>query len=377
MKFYRIKNNSKLHSFGDEMGDCPILGKTLSHHQNEYITQHNGTVITVSNINEINETESYFSFDEDLFFSDSFLKSALSIALAKKCSLQFCLAKNTFNERWSLPSSADRKELYEYGFYYHHAKGNSFEKVVLPQKIYEHIQHMPDQIIRGGEYHADQCETFATHLISPFHLMMANLAMNLARTVKFQEKIPAFLRNRFGKAKGKWFYRGLKRINQIGKNCLIHPTALIEGSIIGDNTIIGANSIVRLSHLEANCYVSDNVSVINSVLGEKTFIANSNYINSCLTYPEAFLIHGPYQISVIGKSAACFAVINCDIRLDQKNIKISTSQGILDSGQPFLGVAYGHRSKTGGGNIIAAGRIVPNDLHVNPPDNIILSFDKS
>lgn len=377
MKFYRIKNNSTLHSFGDEIGDCPILGEKLSTHQQSYIQQRKGQIIDVSNRAEIQEKGDYFFFDQDLFFSESFLTAALKIASEKKCNIQFCLAKNTFNERWSLPNSSNQNEHHEYGFYYHHSASDSYEKVVLTQKIYEHIQHMPEQIIHGGIYHADQCETFAIHLISPFHLMMANLAMNLARTVKFQEKIPAFLRNRFGKAKGKWFYRGLKRMNQIGKNCLIHPTAIIEGSIIGDNTIIGANSIVRLSHLESNCYVSDNVSVINSVLGEKTFIANSNYINSCLTYPEAFLIHGPYQISVIGKNAACFAVINCDIRLDQKNIKISTSNGILDSGQPFLGVAYGHRSKTGGGNIIAAGRIVPNDLHVNPPDNIILSFDKS
>lgn len=376
MKFYRLKNNSTLHSFGDVMGDCPILEKKLSQHQEEYVHPHGGTITDISNIADIHEKDSYFLFHEDLFFSELFLSSAIKTAQEKKRNIQFCLANNTFNERWSLPCSADQKTLHEYGFYYHHKNGEEYEKVILPQKIYEHIQYMPEQIIQGGAYHADQCETYATHLISPFHLMMANLAMNLARTVKFQEKIPAFIRNKFGKAKGKWFYRGLKRMNRIGKNCLIHPTAIIEGSIIGDNTIIGANSIVRLSHLEANCYVSDNVSVINSVLGQKTFIANSNYINSCLTYPEAFMIHGPYQISVMGKNAACFAVINCDIRLDQKNIKISTSNGILDSGQPFLGVAYGHRSKTGGGNIIAAGRIVPNDLHINPPDNIILNFDK-
>ena len=68
-------------------------------------------------------------------------------------------------------------------------------------------------------------------------------------------------------------------------------------------------------------------------------------------------------------------MINCDIRLDEKTIKIPSSKGVIDSDQRILGVAYGHKSKTGGGNIIAAGRIVPNNKIIAPPDNIILKFD--
>ena len=86
------------------------------------------------------------------------------------------------------------------------------------------------------------------------------------------------------------------------------------------------------------------------------------------------MIHGPYQLSVFGEKSSCFAVINCDIRLDQKSIKIPTSKGMIDSRQPLLGIAYGHHSKVGGGNIIAAGRIVPNGSQIAPPDNIILDF---
>ena len=165
-------------------------------------------------------------------------------------------------------------------------------------------------------------------------------------------------------------------MNKIGKNCEIHPSAIIEGSIIGDNAKIGANAIVRLSVLGDDCYISDNVTCINSVLRNKAFIANSNYINSVLCYEEVFVIHGPYHLSVFGKNSACFAIINCDIRLDAQTIKIPTSQGIIDSKQHFLGIAYGHHSKTGGGNIIAAGRIVPNYKHINPPNHIILKIDE-
>ena len=373
MKFYRIVHNETLHSFGDKIGAVPVCGKRLIDCQNESVLAVGGEIIDVNNSEEIDKTQAHFVFDENVFFTAEFLKACLIAVSIKEDNLQFCLRRNTFNERYVLPCNQDTEEYHVLELYYYQVEGQ-IEFIPIEQELFEHVTVLPSQIIRDRQFHMDQCDVFACNVISPFHLLFINLAMNLKRTIPLQKKVPKFLRNRFGQTGGKWFYRGLKRINKIGKNCTIHPTALIEGSVIGNNVTIGANSIVRLSMLGSNCYVSDNVSVVNSILGDRTYIANSNYINSCLTFDEVFLIHGPYQISVFGENSACFAVINCDIRLDQKNIKIPTSQGMLDSNQEFLGVAYGHRSKTGGGNIIAAGRIVPNDLHITPPDNIILNF---
>ena len=373
MRFYRILNDELLHSFGNKIGDVPVCGKRLIDCQNESVLALGGEIIDVNSAEKINETVAHFVFHEHVFFTTEFLKECLALGSSKQKNLQFCLNRNTFNERYVLPCKQDTEEYHVLELYYYQGEGQA-EFIPIEQELFEHVTVMPSQIIRDKLFHMDQCDVFACNVISPFHLLFINLAMNLKRTIPLQKKVPNFLRKRFGQAGGSWFYRGLKRMNKIGKNCKIHPTALIEGSVIGNNVTIGANSIVRLSTVGNLCSISDNVTVINSILGDKTYIANSNYINSCLTFDEVFLIHGPYQISVFGENSACFAVINCDIRLDQKNIKIPTSQGVLDSNQEFLGVAYGHRSKTGGGNIIAAGRIVPNDLHINPPDNIILSF---
>ena len=374
MKFFRLKSNSKLFSFGDDIGDVPILDHRLIDLQNDFINSIGGTVYEIENESQIADEAQYFLFEEDLFFTANFIKACLLASKQEKKSFQFCLKSNTFNERFCLPTTDDRNEIFRIGLYYKNGK-HEFEDYIIDQKIYEHIVEVPDQIVSGGIYHMDLCDTFATHLISPFHLLFANLAMNLQRTIGVRSKFNPQKLQLLGLNLSKWTYRGLKRMNKIGKNCNIHPSAIIEGSVIGNNVKIGANAVVRLSTVYDDSYISDGVSVVNSVLGSKTYIANSNYINSCLTYDEVFLIHGPYQLSVFGSLSACFAVINCDIRLDQKTIKIPTTKGVIDSNQPLLGIAYGHRSKTGGGNIIAAGRIVPNDLHIAPPDNIILSFD--
>ena len=68
------------------------------------------------------------------------------------------------------------------------------------------------------------------------------------------------------------------------------------------------------------------------------------------------------------------AVLNCDVRLDGQTIRIPTPRGLLDSRQPFLGLAYGHGAKVGAGNSIAPGRILPNGTVLDPP-GIITRFE--
>ncbi len=371
-KFYRIVRDKKLFSFGDNIADIRVGDTTLRDHQDFVIKSLNCEIIDIGE-EDLNSMETgSFYFDENLFFTLQFLKQAIFTAQDSNVSMKFCLRKNTFNDRFILPHSNKETEYIEFDLVYVYDWESDIKNVLIEQKIYVNFVELPEQIVRGRRFHMDQCDTFASHIISPFHQLQVNLAINLNRTIRLQKFIPAKWRSGHG---SKWAFRALKRLNKIGKNVKIHPSAIIEGSIIGDNSTIGANSIVRLSTIGKNCSVSENVSVINSILGDRTYISNSNYILNCMTYEEVFMIHGPYQFSIWGKNSACFAVINADIRLDQKTIKIPTDIGVIDSKQPLLGIAYGHDSKIGGGSIIAAGRIIPNGRIIPPPDNIILKFD--
>ncbi len=213
-------------------------------------------------------------------------------------------------------------------------------------------------------------------VLTPFHLLQINLAANLMRLAKREHKVPKWVRASIAKD-GSWlYYQGLKRMNSIGKQCQIHPTAVIEGSIIGDGVKVGAHAVIRFSQIGADTTIADNVGIINSVIGSNNTIYNSNFLVSVMTYDQVFMIHGPYQFSIFGRGVAAFAVINCDIRLDQESIKIPSPLGLLDTQQPLLGIAYGHHSKVGGGSIIAAGRIIPNGLHIVPNDQVITKFDQ-
>ncbi len=375
MKLYRIISNTRLFEFGDAILEVPILGRPLGQLQEEFAQALGLTIHDVPNEQEITAS-TYMVFREDLFFTQAFLQEALNISRRSNQSLQFALKENDFNRRFILPFSKNDSNDYVFDFKYV-KKGSEIKHHWMSQTIYDYDVQLPNQIVKGGHFPMPQCNRFAAHIISPFHLLQVNMAVNLNRTISIQKgRLKSYFKGMRGKIGSFFFYHALRKLNKIGRRSFIHPTAVIEGSVIGDDVKIGAHAIVRLSHVGDGSTISDNVVVANSVLGKQTYISNSNYIELCMTYQEAFMIHGPYQFSIFGKNSACFAVINCDYRLDQNNIKIPTSIGIVDSKQPLLGIAYGHRSKTGGGSIIAAGRIVPNDLHINPPDNIHLKFDR-
>jgi NDP-sugar pyrophosphorylase family protein len=372
--FYRRKTNRRLFSFGDDIRKVPVCGKELQFRQAEAVESLSCRMKDFESEDEITD-RAYFIFDDDLFFTREFVKKALSAVKKEKTSAHFGLAENRFNQRWILPHSADDSENLKFSFFYRNADSSASRFFEIWQHLIDDGFYIPDQIVQGGHYYVGRSDCFISRIASPFHLLQVNLAFNLIRTIEPQKNYPQWLVDKIA-PEGSWLYnRALKKLNRIGKNCRIHPTAVIEASVIGDNVSIGAFAVVRFSHIGNGCVISDQVTVINSVLGQNNYIANSNYLGFNLLFDNVFLIHGPYQFSVFGNHSAAFAVINCDIRLDRQNIRIPTDAGVLNSNQPLLGIAYGHHSKTGGGNIIAAGRIVPNHHTINPPDNIIMKFD--
>lgn len=372
-RIYRLNLYKKLHSFNDPIKDLPILEKKLYDWHYEIATKCGLKLLDVNSEDEIQD-DRYLFFDNNIFFSYEFLKKVLTIIKNQNASLQFYVEENNFNKRFSLPSKNNSSLLRQYNMFYKVLGDFEQKKEIISQKIYTTSLKLPRQLIKSAELDYDQCDTYITTMISPFHLLFANLYMIVSyRLSKFRKLIP----NKFQKRvhdRDPLFFKFLRLINKIGKKCKIHPTAVVEGCIIGNNVIIGANAVVRLSYIGSECIIEDNCTVLYSVLGSKTCIAHNNIIIASMCYDEAYLIHGPYQFSIYGKNSAVFATINCDIRLDQKTVRIITENGIMDSGQNLLGIAFGHRSKVGGGNIIAPGRIVPNDFWVSSPSTIIKSF---
>ena len=60
----------------------------------------------------------------------------------------------------------------------------------------------------------------------------------------------------------------LRRIGSIGKNCMIHPTAVVEACTIGDNVEIGPHAVVRACVIGDGAKIDEHCVVNLSVVGK-------------------------------------------------------------------------------------------------------------
>ena len=151
---------------------------------------------------------------------------------------------------------------------------------------------------------------------------------------------------------------------QIHPNADIHPTAIIEGSIIGAGCRIGAYSIVRYSILGENIQLYDGAKIEFSVVDENSSLMHDLVLYRCLVEEEVFLIHGPYQFSFFQRESAAFATIMMDYRPDNKPIRISTANGVRDYQGRFLGALLEEQAKVFAGTLTVPGITIPKGRQI-------------
>jgi acetyltransferase-like isoleucine patch superfamily enzyme len=165
-----------------------------------------------------------------------------------------------------------------------------------------------------------------------------------------------------------------RRIGTEGKNCKIHPTAVIEACEIGDNVEIGPYAVVRASIIGDGAKIEEHATVNLSVLGPNSRAARYAMINLCVLMEEAFVSRGGgFQMSLYGKG--CFIAVDA-VMLDLsfgKTIRVLDNDGKrVDSKQHFMGCCIGHRAAIGNAVRLNYGVSVPNDaLLVANADELI------
>ena len=165
-----------------------------------------------------------------------------------------------------------------------------------------------------------------------------------------------------------------RRIGTQGKNCKIHPTAVIEACEIGDNVEIGPFAVVRASVIGDGAKIEEHATVNLSVLGARSRAARYSMINLCVLMEEAFVSRGGgFQMMLFGKGS--FVAVDA-VMLDLsfgKTIRVLDNHGEwIDTKQHFMGCCIGHRAAIGNAVRLNYGVAVPNDaLLVANADELI------
>lgn len=182
------------------------------------------------------------------------------------------------------------------------------------------------------------CREFVAKLIGPFHGC-----------------VPAPILSRF--TGSSWL---MSKFNSIGRNCTIHPTAILEGCIVGDGVDIGPFSYLR-----------------SSVIGDKAVVRERSTIKMCHLGPGAFIMGSDLVNSYIGAETAIFAPMLYNVAFGERGF-LSGGSGFADfivgsasipatiegkqipSGLPFLGSGVGDDCFIGANLVFAPGRTIPD-----------------
>lgn len=206
------------------------------------------------------------------------------------------------------------------------------------------------------------------------HILWANLAAGamLARRASPAKSalslVWAFIR---AMSFNRW--RLLGKINQIGRGCDIHPTAIVEASTLEDGVSIGPFARVLASRVGRRAVVMPGALVEASVIGENATVSQYTTVRLCVLYPGAMAGQQLMQMCVLGRDAATFAGSrSIDLNLNEEDIRVPLDGVLHRTGARLLGSAFGHGCRVGSGIWLAPGRMIPNGAFVvRDPDQVL------
>jgi len=152
---------------------------------------------------------------------------------------------------------------------------------------------------------------------------------------------------------------------QIGKDCHIDPTAVIQGPcLIGDNVTIGPG-----------------VFLSRSVVGSNVALSGSNHFDLCVLSDDCFFPFGAsatmtvfmegsslgqganMELSVVGRNTVIGSgTAFTDFNALPLPLKVMGDTHLVEIGLPMLGACIGHNCRIGAGLVFFPGRAVESDV---------------
>ena len=156
------------------------------------------------------------------------------------------------------------------------------------------------------------------------------------------------------------------RLVRKGRNCRIHPTAVVEGCWLGDDVDIGANAVVRASVLADGAAVEELAMVEGCVFGPGAR-AQRHAMVKYAVLAERAVCGGIAQLSVLDRDAALkLTATLMDQGLGQ-GVRVQAAGELRRAPIGLAGVCIGEGSVVGAGVQVAPGRCLPPGVEILPP----------
>jgi len=164
-----------------------------------------------------------------------------------------------------------------------------------------------------------------------------------------------------------------------GRRCLVHPSAVIEGSVLGDDVVIGPGAVVLNSVIGAGSRLEQRTHVSQCTLGPRTFMSLNSSMQACVTFADADACANNLQGCVVGARAGLTSFVRAlDTTLDADGrpggaVRVADGDVLRDAGVLPVGACFGPGAFVGANVTVAAGRVIPAGVVVVAGDGAIVT----
>jgi carbonic anhydrase/acetyltransferase-like protein (isoleucine patch superfamily) len=386
-----IRNHpSQIHPFNEPARDLRVMNKPLWLNQRDVLAPYTHQEIELPEEAALPEVhEPCIVYRDNLYFDSAYITAFLEAARAtgKACQAAFTTADPAFREH-ALPLANSYRQQGDYYlaelWYYPNGPELQAEPLVIDLLSREiGYYHVPTYMAtdKGDLVFQVPLRSFLA-IDSWVHIFIADVVFGLfSRGARFENRLdrdPFFKLGILGRA----LYEGRQvlecsRVVQIGRNCVIDPSAVIHGpTTIGDNVTINAGTVIE------NCVIGDNVNISQdcqlmlSVIGDGAFLPfRASLFMSTLMDNSMVAQNTCLQMCVIGRNTFLGAGSTfTDYNLLPQPIRALNGYGDLQAAnRPVLGGCVGHNCRIGSGMIIFPARTIESDvvLFASPERRVI------
>ena len=376
-----LKNTRSIPPFNEPARDLRLLNKPLWLNQRDLLAPYCDRELELLPGEHLPQThEECLVYRDNLHFSPEYLPVFMNEALRQgvPCRAAFSIKDLAFREH-CLPLSVSYSpdgDLYLADlWYFPHGPETDCQPLVIDLQAREiGYYHIPTYMAADQGDLVYQVPLRSLIAIDSWvHIFIADTVFGLfGRGARFEDRLNKDVLFKLG-VLARALYEGKQLLEtsgvvQMGKNCVIDPSAVIHGpTSIGDNVTIGAGAVIENCIIGDNANISQSCSVMLSVIGDGTFLPFRASLFMTTIMENGMVAQNTcLQMCVIGRNTFIGAGSTfTDYNLLPSPIRAMNGYGKLSvANRPVLGGCVGHNCRLGAGMIIFPARTVESDVVV-------------
>lgn len=382
MRAYVVASEQRIEPFGELAKDLPIGNEPLEQIQARLFARFGIERVPVANLEEVPQGEPRIVTFDNVYFTRRVLKSFLKEWRRRPDrAVQLALPEgSTFIQQFGDLQDFERRQGHALFRFYGFPPGPPGEAEPLPVIYQERIVEVPvpHHVSPDLVWRHPLTSSVVFHVRHWLHLLEANRLSVQIRWIDEVVTKPWYTTWLLLRAlppwpgRGRLLWRVLSTANRIHRTADVHPSARLEGCMVGPGARIGAQAFLRGVLVGEKATIEERANVAYSVIGPGCYVSKIASIYGSVGMAEGSLGMS-MQLCVTGRRVVLTPRATPMDLNPGGPIRVKDGDRLVAVQHRILGAALGHGVFLGPDVFLAPGRSIPNGTIVGPSPSRVLS----